>query len=332
LRKWQDFNYKLLPYYSSTMGNDISNNIVEFPFPMTSCRIVVVGPRNGDDCFLELAHLPKEARILATGRDLAELRTDDDLFAEANVILNVSGNAKVLGEIIDQMPFLQWIHSITAGIDHILCPQIVDNDEIILTNARGIFSNYLAEYVIGAIMHFAKGIPRMLAQQRENKWEKFPVTEIKGKTMGIIGYGSIGQSCARLAKAFGMRVVALRKNPTHSRNDPLVDEVVGITALDAVISQSDYLVVVLALTPETVHFIKEANLLKAKKSMILINIGRGALIDEEALARVLENDTIAGAALDVFTVEPLPSSSPLWQLPNVLISPHNADLTTDSRQ
>ncbi len=112
-----------------------------------------------------------------------------------------------------------------AGVDHLLCPEIVDNDEIVLTNAKGIYSGYLAEYVIAAIMHFAKGIPRLMAQQRESNWDKFKVTEIRGKTMGIIGYGNIGLACAKLAKAFGMRVIALRRTPSNSNNDPFVDQV-----------------------------------------------------------------------------------------------------------
>jgi phosphoglycerate dehydrogenase-like enzyme len=316
------------------MGNEqgVSTLNAEFPFPMmTNCRIVIVGPRNGDDSLLELAQLPRDARILATGKTLEELRTDGNLFAEGNVILNISGDAKTLAEIIDEMPFLVWIHSITAGIDHILCPQIVDNDEIILTNARGVFSSSLAEYVIGAIMHFAKCIPRLIQQQRESKWEKFCVTEIRGKTLGIIGYGNIGHAVARVAKPFGMNVLALRKNPSFSHRDSNVDEVVGIDQLDYVLEQSDYVVVVLALTPVTRHFIKAKNLQKAKRNQILINIGRGALIDEDALIQALEEGWIAGAALDVFTVEPLPPDSKLWQMENVLISPHNADSLTDSR-
>eukprot|EP01039_Chlorochromonas_danica_P014419 gene14419-16832_t len=218
------------------MGNEQTGAVgSEFPFPMmTNCRIVVVGPRSGDDSLLELANLPPDARILATGRNVQELRTDGNLFTEGNVILNVTGDAKTLGEIIDEMPFVVWVHSITAGIDHLLCPQIVDNDEITLTNARGVFSSSLAEYVIGAIMHFAKHVPRLLQQQREARWEKFPVTEIRGKTLGIIGYGNIGQAVARVAKPFGMKVVALRKNPTFSHRDSNVDEVVGIDQLNYV--------------------------------------------------------------------------------------------------
>lgn len=298
---------------------------------MCDCRIVIVGPRSGDDSLFELAHLPKDARILATGNTLEEIRQDGELFTEANVILNITGNAQTLAEIINEMPFLTWIHSITAGVDHLLCPEITDNDEITLTNAKGIFSPSLGEYVMLACLHFAKQVPRWLANKQEKRWEKFVVSELRGQTMGIVGYGNIGQACARLAKAFGMRVIGLRRNPENNSTDHIVDETVGMDKLDYVMEQSDFVVVCLALTAETKHFIKAQHLQRCKKSAVFINIGRGALVDEEALVQALSDGTIAGAALDVFTVEPLPESSPLWTLPNVLISSHNADLLKDSR-
>ena len=141
------------------------------------------------------------------------------------MILNVTGSAKTLPDIINHMPFLVWIHSITAGVDHLLCPEITDNEEIILTNAKGVFSSSLAEYTMGAILHFTKFIPRLMKNQREKKWDKFCVREVKGLTMGIVGYGNIGQACARLGKTFGMKVIGLRKNTAYSSNDRLLDEV-----------------------------------------------------------------------------------------------------------
>ena len=123
------------------------------------------------------------------------------------------------------MPFLTWIHSITAGVDHLLCPEITDNEEITLTNAKGIFSSSLAEYVMLSCLHFAKQVPRWIANKQQKHWEKFTVTEVRGKTLGIIGYGNIGQACARLAKAFGMRVISLRRNVQYNSTDHIVDEV-----------------------------------------------------------------------------------------------------------
>jgi phosphoglycerate dehydrogenase-like enzyme len=250
---------------------------------------------------------------------------------QGNVLLNVSGNAAILAEVVNEMPFLVWIHSITAGVDHLMCPEIIDNDEIVLTNAKGIYSSSLAEYVMAVCSYFAKDIGRMKRQQAEGVWDKFMVGELRGKTMGIIGYGDIGQSCARLAKAYGMKVLALRRNPDLSAHDRHVDQTFNPKQLDFVMHNSDYIVVCMALTPETRYFIDAAHLSLAKKGQVFINIGRGALVDEAALIAALQDGTIAAAALDVFTTEPLPADSPLWALPNVLVSPHNADLTNDSR-
>lgn len=123
------------------------------------------------------------------------------------------------------MPFLTWIHSVTAGVDHIICPAITENEDIILTNAKGVFSESLAEYVMTACSYFAKDIPRLIKQKEQHKYEKFCVSELRGKTMGIIGYGNIGMACAKLATAYGMRVLALRRNPSLCNKDRYVDTV-----------------------------------------------------------------------------------------------------------
>eukprot|EP00981_Chlorochromonas_danica_P013096 scaffold5788_cov159-Ochromonas_danica.AAC.12 len=289
------------------MGNETSS--LE-KLQATNCRIVVVGPKSGDDCLLELVNLPKDARILATGANLEELKKD---------------------EIINEMPFLTWIHSITAGVDHLLCPEIVNNEEIILTNAKGIYNHSLAEYAMLACSYFSKNVPRLMKNKEEKVWDKFVVSDLRHRTMGIVGYGSIGQTCAKLAKAYGMKVLALRKHPDLSANDRNVDQVFGRDQLEMIMRNSDYVVVSMALTPATRHYIDDVHLRMAKKGQVIINIGRGPLIDEDALIACLQDGTIAGAALDVFSVEPLPSDSPLWTLPNVLISPHNADYTGDGR-
>jgi phosphoglycerate dehydrogenase-like enzyme len=168
--------------------------------------------------------------------------------------------------------------------------------------------------------------------KHERNWDRFPMAELRGKTMGIVGYGDIGRSCAKLAKAFGMRVLALRRRPELSENDEYVDEVLGLNDLGTVMSESDYLVVCAALTQETRGLIGRREMLLSKEGQVLINISRGAVIDELALIDILrEQSPIIGAALDVFICEPLPKTSPLWDLPNLLLSPHNADMTTDFR-
>jgi D-isomer specific 2-hydroxyacid dehydrogenase, NAD binding domain len=208
----------------SKMGNDISN-AVDSLGEESRCRIVVISPSSGEDCLTELRFLPRSAHIVAIGNSLEELLKEGYHFMDANVLLNLRGSAESLAPIIREMPNLVWMHSVTAGVDHLLCPEIVDNDQIVLTNAKGIYSSSLAEYVMGAISYFSKDFPRLIKQRQAKNWEKYCVEEIRGKTMGIIGYGDIGVACAKLASAYGMNIVGLRRNPDLSKDDKLVDKV-----------------------------------------------------------------------------------------------------------
>jgi phosphoglycerate dehydrogenase-like enzyme len=190
----------------------------------------------------------------------------------------------------------------------------------------------LAEYVIGSCLYFAKSMRRLEIQKTTKSWDRFTMSELRGSTMGIIGYGDIGRRCAILAKAFGMRVLALRRRPQLSEGDENVDEMFSLDDLDTVLSESDYLVIAIPLTELTRGLIGRRELALAKDGAIVINVSRGPVIDENALIDALKKSSpVAGAALDVFTCEPLPKTSPLWDLPNVLLSPHNADMTRDFR-
>ena len=175
-----------------TMGNEVSN-VADATMLESQCRIVVISPSSGEDCMTELRFLPRSARIVATGNSLDELLKEGYHFMEANVVLNLRGTAETIAPIIREMPNLVWIHSVTAGVDHIMCPEIVNGKELTLTNAKGIYSSTLAEYVMGAISYFNKDFPRLIKQREGRNWEKYNVGEIRGKTMGIIGYGDIGQ-------------------------------------------------------------------------------------------------------------------------------------------
>ena len=206
------------------MGNEISN-AVDSLADESRCRIVVISPSAGEDCLTELRYLPRSARIVAIGNSLEELLKEGYHFMDANVLLNLRGSAESLAPIIREMPNLVWMHSVTAGVDHLLCPEIVDNDQIILTNAKGIYSSSLAEYVMGAISYFSKDFPRLIRQRQAKTWEKYCVEEIRGKTLGIIGYGDIGVACAKLASAYGMNIVGLRRNPDLSKDDKFLDKV-----------------------------------------------------------------------------------------------------------
>jgi phosphoglycerate dehydrogenase-like enzyme len=153
------------------------------------------------------------------------------------------------------------------------------------------------------------------------------VEELYGKTMGIVSYGSIGQATARLAKAFGMKVVAMRRRPELSAGDPLVDKVYGPGELREMIAESDFVVIASPITAETRGMVGEAEIAAMKPSAVLINVGRGPVVKEAALIDALKHQRIRGAALDVFDVEPLPAGHPFYALDNVLLSPHSADHT-----
>jgi phosphoglycerate dehydrogenase-like enzyme len=292
-------------------------------------RIAVMGSED-DNALTVLKTLPAGAEVVRT--TLSPSSADKELLASANVLLCAGGNATTLAPFVQWMPNLAWIHSLFAGIDHLACPQLQHlSPNVVLTNAKGVFSSTLAEYVMAAVAHFNKDIPRLQRQKEGRLWDRYLIGEIRGKTMGIVGYGDIGMSTARLARAYGMRIIGLRKRPEMSSADPFLDECVGLEKLDYLMGESDFVVVAAPLTQETKGLIGEHQFRKAKKGSVLINIGRGPVIDEHALCSALREGILGGAALDVFCEEPLPSSSELWETKNLLISPHNADLTPEGR-
>ena len=227
---------------------------------------------------------------------------------------------------------LRWLHSPAAAVHQLLFPEFVASD-VILTNSREVHGPVVAEHVIAQIFVMAKRIPSaVLLQQRrvwgqQQMWEVQPrIREVAGATLGLIGVGSIGREVARKAAALGMRVLAVREHPDKLRPEG-VEQVFPPSQVDHVLSQSDYVVLAAPLTQETRALMDSARLSQMKSGACLINVGRGALVDEAALAQALQNRTIGGAALDVFSKEPLPQDSPLWNIDNLLITPHTAALT-----
>lgn len=197
---------------------------------------------------------------------------------------------------------------------------------VTLTNAKGMFSSTLAEYCMMACSYFAKDLPRLMQQKRNLHWEQYPVLELRGATLGVVGYGDIGRASAKLAKAYGMKVIGVKRNPVSFR-DEYCDVMYGTDKLNTLMEDSDYVLISTPLTEQTRNMISKEVLSNCKPSTVIINVGRGPIIDEEALIEALQNRAIKGAGLDVMTVEPLPKSSPLWKLDNVLLSPHNMDMT-----
>jgi phosphoglycerate dehydrogenase-like enzyme len=261
--------------------------------------------------------------------------TNDDAAAKefartADIILysGMTGKAVQFPEVFAATGQLKWVHSLSAGVEKLLFPAFAESP-VPLTNARGVFKRSLAEFVILGMLYFTKCVRRLVDNQRSSKWDNFYTEFINNKVMGIVGYGEIGRECALLAEPLGVKIYAMRRNPARSANDVLLDKIFPADKLPEMLGQIDVLVAAAPLTPETHHLISDAAFQAMKPTAIVMNVGRGPVIDEAALVRALQTKRIAGAALDVFEVEPLPAESPLWAMENVLLSPHCTDRTVN---
>jgi phosphoglycerate dehydrogenase-like enzyme len=288
---------------------------------MKPLTLLVVG--NPAASYLKLLdRLPEDTRI-SIGRDQQIFA---DAAPEADVLLNANSPLETVRSVWNMAPRVRWVHSLSAGVENSIFPELMASD-VPLTNSRGVFARSLAEFVMGAMLYFDKEFERMKRQQREGRWEVFDVEELHGKTMGIVGYGAIGRACSRLAHAFGMKVLALRRRPEESQGDNLIDRVYAPDQLLDLMARSDFVVVAAPLTADSRGLIGAAAIAAMKPSGILINVGRGPVVDEAALVDALRQKRIRGAALDVFDQEPLPDGHPFYSLDSVLLSPHSADHT-----
>ncbi len=243
----------------------------------------------------------------------------------------------------EQAPRLKWVQLSSAGADHLLDKPVMKSG-IAITTASGIHAVPIAEYVFGSMLAFARRFHVYFSLKQKHEWPKgrwsaLLGAELRGATIGIIGYGSIGREIGRLAKAFGMRVLASKRNPSK-RDDAgyripgagdaqmqYVDAVFGPDELEQMVSACDYVVVALPLTPETRGIVSESVIRAMKPTAYFVNISRGEVVDEQALIQALREERIAGAGLDVFWQEPLPPDSPLYDLPNVILTPHVSGAT-----
>jgi phosphoglycerate dehydrogenase-like enzyme len=248
----------------------------------------------------------------------------------ADMILYSGLTGKTVGfpDVFAAATQLKWIHSLSAGVEKLMFPALIES-AVPLTNARGVFKRSLAEFAVLGILYFTKRVRRMVDNQRAAKWDNFATEFINNKVMGIVGYGEIGRECALLAKPLGVKIHALRRNPERSAADPLLDRIFPAGKMHEMLGEIDVLLASAPLTPETHRLISHEAFKAMKPSAIVINVGRGPVIHEEALIRALQAKQIAGAALDVFEEEPLPADSPLWGMENVLISPHCTDRTVN---
>ncbi len=238
-------------------------------------------------------------------------------------------------------PALRWIQTHSAGVDHIIDQPIVQQENIRVTSASGIHVTSMAEYTFAMILFFSRRITALLAYQATAHWPtgdeygSFGATELRGSTLGIVGYGSVGREIARLGHAFGMKVLASKRDVLHpvdtnsytlpGTGDPegeFFERLYPSEALATMVRECDFVVVTVPLTDATRSMVDADVIGAMKKSACLINVGRGGVVDEDALLEALRNKQIAGAALDVFETEPLPADNPLWRQPHLLISPH----------
>ena len=276
-------------------------------------RLLVIAPPD----FAPLGLLRAEAPdvVLSIGTTADDLRGDA---ARADAVLLAPRYGSLLTDLWRELGNARWIHTLAAGVEQ-LPFDLLQRSSVVVTNSRGLYADALGEFAIAAMLWFAKDLRRMVRNQDARRWEPYTVERLEGRTVGIIGYGGVGEAAGRRATALGMRVLPVRRRQEFG--EPTVDDV---------IAQSDYLVMSTPLTPGTWRLLTRERIAAMKPTAVFINLGRGATVDEEALVDALRERRIRGAALDVFETEPLPPGHPLWQLDNVLVSPHTADHTADS--
>jgi D-2-hydroxyacid dehydrogenase (NADP+) len=259
--------------------------------------------------------------------NLPDYQRVDEEIVDAEIVIAWS----IRPEQIAAAKKLRWIYSPAAAVNQLMFPELIKS-QIVLTNAREVHGPVVAEHVIALIFALAKKLPGSVRLQEKHiwgqqiLWDEVPrVREVAGATVGLIGLGSIGRAVAKSAKALGMKVLAVREHPEKGSEG--TDAVCGPSQINDIFRQADYIVLAAPVTDSTRAIANLERLALMKSDACLINIGRGPLVDEPALAAALREKKIGGAALDVFPKEPLPADSPLWDVPNLLITPHTAALT-----
>jgi len=270
------------------------------------------------------------ARIVTLSREgLTDEPVDD-----VEVLLRGWLSSDAFDRLLARAPRLNWVHSASAGVERALTPAARGRG-LVITNARGVFSRPIAEYVLMMILAVSRRLPGLLELQRERTWQPLEGVELRDVTVGIVGLGSIGRAVGALATAFGCRVVAVRRRAeagsappadeeSRSFGEVMLDRVGGPELLPELLRESDYVVLAAPLTPETQNMIDAAALGSMKAGAWLVNVARGGLVDERALLSALRDGRIGGAVLDTFRDEPLPPSSPFYDLPNVIVTPHTS--------
>jgi len=261
-----------------------------------------------------------EARLVTVSYEgLSDGPLDD-----VEVLLRGRLPAETFDRLLARAPRLRWVHSATAGVERVLTPASRDRS-LVITNARGVFSRPIAEYVLMMILAVSRRLPQLLELQRERTWQPLEARELRDVTVGIVGLGSIGRAVGALATAFGCRVLATRRRPdpgAHPSSE--LERVLPPERLPELLAESDFVVLAAPLTSDTRGMIGEAAIAAMRPGAWVINVARGELVDERALLRALREGRIGGAVLDTFRDEPLSPSSPFYDLTNVIITPHTS--------
>ncbi len=271
----------------------------------------------------QIASLKRVSPQLEVVRELDAERARQQ-FRDAEIVLCFE-----LPGPLDEARALRWIQLVSAGAEHLLAAG-VDRTDILVTTASGIHGTAMAEYTLGVMVMLARRMPLVLRESERHQWKPSRLRtyygeELSGKTLGILGLGAIGQRVATMARCLGMRVIGLRRSgSSEGLAEGLVDAVYGPDGLLEMLSKSDFVLVALPLTQETRGLLGERELRAMKPTSYVINVARGQIVDEAALARALREGWIAGGAFDVFGEEPLPAESEIWDLPNLIVTPHLA--------
>jgi phosphoglycerate dehydrogenase-like enzyme len=269
-------------------------------------------------------------RAAAPGARLVSVSLEglsDSPLDDVEVLLRGPMPAASFDRLLARCPRLSWVHSATAGVERLLTAEAAGRG-LTITNARGVFSEPIAEYTMMMILAVVRRLPELMELQRERTWQPLPARELRQVTVGIVGLGSIGRAVARLASAFGARVIATRRDPDRGDGgEPIpdgLDRILSHDQLPELLAASDFVVLALPLTSTTDKLMDARRLAQMKRSAWLINVARGRLVDQSALLRALRNGSLGGAILDTLWEEPLPPGSPLWDAPGLIITPHTS--------
>ncbi|MDP8957979.1 MAG: D-2-hydroxyacid dehydrogenase [Actinomycetota bacterium] len=275
--------------------------------------VAVIGPAAGD--------VPPELDGLTGSAELRCASNRHELevaIADAEVVLIWDFRSALLEEVWHRAPRVRWVHVAGAGVDAALFPELVES-EVQVTNARGVFDRSIAEFAVAAMLIFAKDLLTTVGLQRSHRWRHRETEMLRGRSALIVGTGGIGREIARLSRCLGVEVRGVARS---GRRDDVFGTVHPMLDLHRVLPAADFVVVALPLTRETEGVFGAEEFRRMKSTARFINVGRGRLVDEWALVAALRSGEIAGAALDVFHQEPLPADHPLWDMPQVLVSPH----------